>query len=172
MPADQPTGPGRLLYAERLWAPVTLWVVVLAMVASLAVAYGAAMGAAGGLVTGLLAGAVAAFFIIRSAALVQVSEREVVAGRARIPVEAIGPPVVLDAERTRWLRGQGIDPAAYHLIRGWVSTSVHVPVVDPHDQTPYWLIATRHPDRLAAAIEAAQAAGGPDRPAGTEPDRG
>lgn len=156
--APPPTERGQLLYTERLWAPWPLWVVVLAMVASLGVAYGAAVGPVGGLVTGLVAAAVCGFFVIRSAALVRVSERELVAGRARIPVMALGEPVALDAERTRWLRGQGIDPSAYHLVRGWVPTSVHVEVIDPHDSTPYWLIATRDPQRLAQAIDVARAA--------------
>lgn len=155
--AKPPTERGQVLYTERLWAPWTLWVVVLAMVASLGVAYGVAVGPVGGLVTGVVAAAVCGFFVLRSAALVQVSERELVAGRARIPVMALGEPVALDAERTRWLRGPGIDPSAYHLVRGWVSTSVHVEVIDPHDPTPYWLVATRDPARLARAIDVARA---------------
>jgi hypothetical protein len=157
--APPPTERGALLYTERLWAPWTLWVVVLGMVTSLGIAYGVAVGPVGGLVTGIVAAAVCGGFIIRSAALVRVSDRELVAGRARIPVKALGEPVALDAERTRWLRGPGIDPSAYHLVRGWVPTAVHVEVLDPRDPTPYWLIATRDPVRLAQAIDVARAAG-------------
>jgi hypothetical protein len=29
-------------------------------------------------------------------------------------------------------------------------------VVDPADPTPYWFVASRHPDRLRAAVEAAR----------------
>src|SRR6185437_15271988 len=101
--APPPAERGQLLYTERLWAPWTLWVVVLGMVASLGVAYGAAVGPVGGLVTGVVAAAVCGFFIIRSAALVRVSEHELTAGRARIPVIALGEPMALDAERTKWL---------------------------------------------------------------------
>jgi hypothetical protein len=151
------TPPTRVLYSERLWAPWTVWLVTLALVGSLAVAYGAATGTAGGLLTAAVAGVVAGAFIVRSAALVQVTDRELVAGRARIPLEGIGEPVALDAERTRWLRGPGIDPAAYRLVRGWVATSVQVDLVDPHDPTPYWLVATRHPEELVHALDAARA---------------
>jgi hypothetical protein len=49
-------------------------------------------------------------------------------------------------------------PAAYHLIRGWVATAVLVDVTDPNDRTPYWYVATRHPEKLAAAIDQARAA--------------
>jgi hypothetical protein len=38
------------------------------------------------------------------------------------------------------------------MIRGWVSPVVTVEVLDAEDPTPYWLISTRKPEVLAAAI--------------------
>jgi len=89
-------------------------------------------------------------------AIVRVEGETLTAGRAHIPVSALGPVVVLDAELARAVRGPESDPAAYHLIRGWVPAGVKAAVVDPNDPTPYWFVATRRPAELAAAIEAAR----------------
>jgi hypothetical protein len=85
-----------------------------------------------------------------------VEDATLTAGPARIPVSALGPVVVLDADRARAVRGPESDPAGYHLIRGWVPAGVQAVVIDPQDATPYWFVATRRPDALAAAIEAAR----------------
>jgi hypothetical protein len=39
-------------------------------------------------------------------------------------------------------------------LRAWARTAVRVEVLDPADPTPYWLVSTRRPDELAAAIAA------------------
>lgn len=151
------TSPSGVLYAERLHAPAWVWVVVMALVVSLAVAYGAAVGVGVGLVTAVLGGVAAGWGLYRAGARVIVTGQELIAGPALIPLPAVGTVRPLDAERTRHLRGPGADPRAYLLVRGWVSTSVYVEVVDPADPTPYWLVATRRPDQLAAALTAARA---------------
>jgi Protein of unknown function (DUF3093) len=38
------------------------------------------------------------------------------------------------------------------VIRGWVHSVVRVPITDPADPAPYWLLSTRRPTELAAAI--------------------
>jgi hypothetical protein len=92
----------------------------------------------------------------RSAALVAVDGGDLVAGPARVPVSALGPARALTPDESRRLRGPESDPAGYHLIRGWVPAGVRADVVDPEDPTPYWFVASRRPDELAAAIEAAR----------------
>jgi hypothetical protein len=143
-------------YDERLTPPAGLWAGVAAMSLALGVAFYAALGPVAGLlalgVPAVLLGAV----LVRSAAVVQVEDRHLVAGRARIPVDALGPVRALDAEESRRVRGPDSDPAAYHLIRGWVPAGVLADVVDPADPTPYWFVASRHPQRLAEAVEAAR----------------
>ncbi|MGA9746160.1 MAG: DUF3093 family protein, partial [Nocardioides sp.] len=39
----------------------------------------------------------------------------------------------------------------------YLARSVQVPVDDPGDPAPYWLVSTRHPQRLVAALVAAGA---------------
>jgi hypothetical protein len=50
------------------------------------------------------------------------------------------------------------------LIRPYLTRSVYVEVTTPDGDTPYWLLGSRKPDELAAAIESsrpAQRAGSP-----------
>jgi hypothetical protein len=143
-------------YAERLSPPAVLWVVAAFLALTLGLAFYAALGAAGGLAVIAISGSVVAWVLARSAAQVRVEDGTLVAGRARIPVDLLGPVEVLDADRARAVRGPESDPAAFHLIRGWVPAGVRAAVIDPQDATPYWFVATRRPARLAAAIEAAR----------------
>ena len=75
---------------------------------------------------------------------------------ARAPLTALGDAVPLDAAATRQLLGPRADPRAHVATRPWVSTSVRVAVDDPEDDTPYWVVSTRSPQRLVEALEAAR----------------
>ena len=71
------------------------------------------------------------------------------AHRARhlpVPREPLGP------EETRRVHGVDADARAFLLTRPYLKRSVRVAVADPADPTPYWLLSTRHPDRLAGAL--------------------
>ncbi|WP_226909485.1 DUF3093 domain-containing protein [Georgenia ruanii] len=74
------------------------------------------------------------------------------AGDAVIPVEALGEPEVLDADGLRRVMGPGADARAHACHRAWVHGGVLVPVTDPRDATPYWVICTRRPAQLVAAL--------------------
>ena len=45
-----------------------------------------------------------------------------------------------------------MDPAAFVLHRTWVGPMVLVVLDDPDDPTPYWLISSRDPEKLIAAL--------------------
>ena len=147
------------LYGERLRPPVSLWVAGWVFVLLLAVSVEAALGPVWGLIALVVPGALLTWGLISSAAEIRVADGALVAGRARIPLEHLGPAQPLDAVESRAVRGPESDPAGYHLIRGWVPTGVKVAVTDPGDPTPYWFVATRRPEALAAAIEAARPTG-------------
>lgn len=143
-------------YDERLSAPLSLWSGVWVMSLALGVAFYAALGPLAGLVATAIPGGLLSVLLVRSAAVVRVEDGHLTAGPARIPVEALGPVRALDPAQARHVRGPGSDPAGYHLIRGWVPAGVYADVVDPQDSTPYWFVATRHPARLAEAVERAR----------------
>jgi hypothetical protein len=145
-------------YEERLHAPVSVWAVVWVLAATFGLAFGAALGVPAGVAIMLLLGGLVRAGLVRAAARVAVEGQDLVAGPARAPLSALGTPVPLDAETARHFRGPGSDPAAYHLIRGWVPAGVLLDVVDQRDPTPYWYVASRHPEALAAAVTAATSA--------------
>ena len=69
------------------------------------------------------------------------------------PPEPEDPQVALDEARTRALRGPSADPRAFMLIRPYLKYAVYIEVTAEHQDRPYWLIGTRRPAELAAAIE-------------------
>lgn len=83
------------------------------------------------------------------------------AGKARIPVALLAAPRALDAAGLRVELGPGSDARTFACLRPWVRTAVHVRVVDPQDPTPGWLVGSRRPADLEAALRAAGAAPAP-----------
>ena len=143
-------------YDERLAPPVWLWALVLVLDLTFGLSFLVALGPAAGVVVVAALGGLVGWLLVVSAARVRVEDGVLTAGRARIEVRHLGPVEVLDDEAARAVRGPASDPAAYHLIRGWVPAGVRAPVRDPADPTPYWFVASRHPEALADAIEQAR----------------
>ena len=72
-----------------------------------------------------------------------------------LALSAVGEVVALDEKQSTRLRGPQADPAARLYLRPYLKESVYValsPAAEPPG-VPYWLIGTRHPAQLAAAIE-------------------
>jgi hypothetical protein len=63
----------------------------------------------------------------------------------------------LDAAQAGVLRGPKADPAAHLLLRPYLKKAVYIGLADPADGVPYWLVATRRPTELAAALTASHA---------------
>jgi len=80
------------------------------------------------------------------------SARELRAGTARLPVSSIGRVDVVTGEAKREALGPRLDPQAFVLHRPWVGPIVRIEVLDPDDPTPYWVISTRRPEQLLAAL--------------------
>ena len=74
------------------------------------------------------------------------------AGSARIAEEYLGRAEVLDTEAMRQAMGPELHTTAYVCHRPWIRTGVRVAVTDAADPAPYWLVATRRPHDLVAAL--------------------
>jgi hypothetical protein len=98
--------------------------------------------------------------LVRGTPPVAVADGMFIAGRARVPIRLLGRVEVLDAERMRHARGPDLDARAYLCLRGWIAAGVLVELRDAEDPTPYWLVSSRRPAELAAAITAAAATPG------------
>lgn len=146
-------------YAERLRIPLTWWLITTAGLLTLWVVVGAATGYVASLVfTVVVAAGVVTVLIRYGAAPVVVTGDTFTAGRATIGVEHLGAAEPLTGEQARLARGRDCDPRAYLLLRPYLSGAVRVMLTDPADPAPYWLVATRRPQRLAAALESASRA--------------
>lgn len=143
-------------YAERLAPPGSFWAAAVAFSAALGVAFLTALGPIAGLLALVVPFSLSAAGLVATATDVRVTGGELVAGRAHIPVRDLGPARALGEEEARAVRGPRSDPAAFHVIRGWLPRAVVAEVVDAADPTPYWYVSSRDPERLAAAIEAAR----------------
>lgn len=75
------------------------------------------------------------------------------AGALRLPTEFVGEVEVLHREDYRRRLGVDADVRAHLLTRPYLDRGVLVHVADPADPTPYWLLSSRRPDALAAALE-------------------
>jgi len=100
----------------------------------------------------LVVAAVAVVLVVRWTPRVRVAGGELHAGRAHIPVELLADPVVLTGPALREALGPGLDARAYVCLRGWIRSAVRVEVTDPQDPTPYWVVSTRRPESLVAAL--------------------
>jgi hypothetical protein len=73
---------------------------------------------------------------------------------AHVPLRYISGVVALDARTLRRLIGREGDPQAFVAIRPWIGPGVQLQLDDPDDPTPYWVISSRHPDRVTALLRA------------------
>ncbi|MBJ7477844.1 DUF3093 domain-containing protein [Rhodococcus erythropolis] len=152
------TPPSTTLYSERLWVPIWWWIAGLAVAGLLAAEVH--MGRPG--LLSYLAYVVllpipiwAAFWLSRMR--VEVVEtagvKELHVGRAHLPVELISRAAAVPASAKSAAMGRQLDPSAFVQHRPWVKTMVLIVLDDPEDPTPYWLVSTRRPADLLAALD-------------------
>ena len=147
-------------YRERLAVPIW-WAQGTMLVASLWLAVIVAVpGPFAWAVTFVAAALMVAFFLTYGGAVLSVKDGWFHAGRAKVEVRFVGEVEALDAERTRLVAGREADARAYLLLRPYRSKAVKVALRDPADPTPYWLVSTRRPERLAEALTRAVEAAG------------
>jgi Protein of unknown function (DUF3093) len=169
------------VYHERLRPPLSWWLLGLATTLLLAteVVAGFAWPIAAAIYV-VLTGGLAAMLVSWGRPAVVVSAGELRAGPASLALAAVGEVSALDEAQTRSLRGPRGNPAAFLFTRPYLRRAVYVEVARPGSESrqpprrprvfrpraeaasqadsPYWLVGTRHPAELAAAINGARAA--------------
>jgi hypothetical protein len=85
-------------------------------------------------------------------ATVTVRDGEVWVGEAHLPLQFVGETQIVPATMKRGVLGPAFDPAAFALHRSWVGPMVWIQLTDENDPTPYWLLSTRRPEDLVAAL--------------------
>lgn len=139
------------LYRERLWpSPWVFLATALVIPASLLV-FLPISTVAGVICAIVLYGAILVTLVLTTPTL-EVTADSFAAGRARLPRAVVGSVDSFDGEEATAERGTRLDARAWLLLRGWIPGVVRVQLDDPSDPTPYWLVSTRQPRRLAEAL--------------------
>lgn len=140
-------------YREHLRVPVSWWLLAVPVIAILGAELWAGFGGfIPPLIYAVFTAVVAGFLLSWGAATIEVTDGTLRAGGATLPLGQIGDVVVLDKEQAALLRGPRADPAAHLMLRPYLKRAVYIGLADPGSEVPYWLVATRHPAELAAAI--------------------
>jgi hypothetical protein len=141
-------------YRERLRVPISYWLLGLISVAIIGTTLwaGFSVGVAIAVYV-VIGGGCAAVLLNWGRASIEVADGQLRAGRAVLPLREAGEVAQLDEAQTRAIRGPRADPAAFMLIRPYLALAVYVEVSAAAPGAPYWLVATRRPAELAAAIE-------------------
>ncbi len=90
--------------------------------------------------------------LVGMAPVIEVTETTFIAGKASIPRTLLGAPETFTGSAATVQRGPKLDTRAWLCMRGWVDPVVKIPLEDPNDPTPYWLVSTRNPKGLSAAL--------------------
>lgn len=143
-------------YHEQLRVPATWWLLAIPV----CLLFGGGLGEmyAGSvimpiLIFGAFTAAVVAFLLAWGMARIDIGDGVIRAGGAELPVAGAGQVMALDERQSTRLRGPRADPAARLLLRPYLKRAVYIAVTDPASPHPYWLLASRKPEELAAAIE-------------------
>lgn len=71
---------------------------------------------------------------------------------AHLPLQYVAAVEPLDREALRAALGPDLNTLAFVVHRPWVRGAVIVTLDDPADPTPYWIVSSRRPADLAAAL--------------------
>lgn len=142
-----------MTYDERLRVPLYWWPSALAIAGVIgAEIHGGAPGLRAVLPYAIALPVVVFLLALGSRGRLQVRDDVLHVPGARIGLHHLSEPVILDRAALRQQTGPMADRDAFVVSRPWLHDAVRVMVTDPDDDTPYWLIGTRRPLRLAAAL--------------------
>lgn len=144
-------------YRERLWVPWWWWPIGIGLSAVLATEVNMGVRNLPDWLPYAVC-AVAAVGVLLWLSRVEVAVRgtgsdvELWAAEAHLPASVISRSAVVPRSAKSAALGRQLDPAAFVLHRNWVGPMALVVLDDPDDPTPYWMVSSRHPERVLAAL--------------------
>lgn len=146
---------GWMNYVERLRVPLWWWLMVLLVVATAAVAVLAYVPPlAAWIVIGLFALAMGLVIFSYGHTVIRVADGKLKVGRHTIEGPWIGECTVLDHEGSSHALGAGADTTDFLLTRPYIGELVRINIADRADPHGHWLVSSRRPLELAAAVAA------------------
>ena len=140
-------------YREVIRAPLWLLAIVYFFMLSLVISIWAALGNTSALIALVLVSAALVWIYSATALTIEVDDKDLRVGKAKISLSFIGDCKDLDNAAIRQLRTRDADPNAYLAIRFWSPRGVQISINDTRDVTPYWLISSKHGAELINAIK-------------------
>ena len=152
-----PVTPQSVRYRERLWVPWWWWPLGFALAAIISLEVNKGVPSIPRWIP------YAALFVVAAGALLWLGRIEIQvtrgddgvelwAGDAHLPVTVISRSADIPRSAKSAALGRQLDPAAFIVHRGWVGPLVLVVLDDADDPTPYWLVSSRHPERVLSAL--------------------
>ena len=146
-----------MTYRERLTAPASYWIIAyffgLTFVTAVGLYLGPWVAVGAGIAT--VAGIAVVLLVIGRTRVAVVAEG-VRVDESLLEWPFVGAVTVHDRAATRRRLGVDAHATAWVVQRPYIAESVEVAVVDAADPHPYWLLSSRNPTQLAAAIERAR----------------
>jgi hypothetical protein len=139
------------LYRERLWPAWWVFLSTALVIPASLLVFLPISPEAGVVVAVALYGAIVVALIVTTP-VIEVTTRVLRVGRARIERTFVGAVTAHHGADAVAERGTRLDARAWLALRGWIPGVVRIEVVDDADPTPYWLVSTRNPEELAAAL--------------------
>ena len=140
-----------MIYREKLWPNPWMWIIA-AGVSGAGILVFAPISAAAGFTAAAVLFVIIAVLLVLSTPTIVVTGDALTVGRATIERKFIGAVEQFRGSEATAERGTRLNGLAYLCIRGWIDPVVKLEIIDPSDNTPYWLTSTRRPDELTAAL--------------------
>lgn len=145
-------------YRERVWPSVWVFLIGILVIPSVILVF-LPINVGVGVMVGIAVYVGYVALLVGASPVIEVTDALLRVGSAHIPLTLTGDVRPYESrERARAAAGPDLDARAWLCLRGWVSSSARVDVVDEADPVPYWLFSTRHPDAVRVAVESARAA--------------
>lgn len=140
-------------HRERLHAPLSWWAGAAAFAITWSWLFLVLLGPSAALIAGAIVFATVGLLLVRYGSVSLAADADgLSAGRSHLASAFLGEVEPLDPEQYRHRLGAGADVRAHLVTRPFLNRGVLVRVDDPDDPTPYWLVSSRRPDKLAAAL--------------------
>jgi hypothetical protein len=138
-------------YRERLWPAWWVFLATALVIPASLLVFLPISPVAGVVSATVLYGAIVVV-LLATAPVIEVTDEMLRVGRARIERSFLGAVTAHRGADATAERGTRLDARAYLLLRGWLPGVARIEIVDDADPTPYWLISTKDPEALAAAL--------------------
>jgi hypothetical protein len=148
----EPT-PGRADYRERLRTPLWWYAGGVGVAVLLAVEFALAVSGWLTWVPFVVLIPLSVLVVLRmSSGRLVVTDGTLRAGDRTLPLDAVERAIQLSPAELRRLVGRHGDPSAFVWIRSWIGPGLQLVLRPQAAPEPYWVVSTRHPDRLLTAI--------------------